>query len=109
MNGFLLNSIRCLLVVGAGALPIVVGVALLIKRKPLPGKFVRILPTLMGFFLAFNFAFVGLLLNPRPGKLPWYENLLIAFLFALTVTGLAIGGWSAFRRSPSRWQNDEQQ
>jgi hypothetical protein len=92
----------------AGVLPIVLGVALSIKHKQLPDKLVRALPTLMIFFTAFNFSFVGLLLNQRSGKLPWYENLLIAFLAALVITGIAIGGWSAFRRPLSQRRNKEQ-
>ena len=63
----------------------------------------------MVYILAFNFVFVGLLLNPRQGKLSLYENLLTAFLAALVATGIAIGGWSAFRRSPSGQRNEEQQ
>jgi len=107
IHGELSDSIRCLLTLIAGLLPIVLGVALITKRGWYSGKPLHVMAALMGFFLVFNCTFVGLLLSPRPGRLPWYEDLLIAFLFALAMSGLASAGWAISRRSPRPRDNDE--
>ena len=100
------DSIRCLITMIAGLLPIVLGTMLLVKRKLWSGAPLLILAGVMVFLAAFSFAFVGLLLNPRPGRLPWQENLLIALLFALVGSGIAVGGW-AVQRKVSERKNDD--
>jgi hypothetical protein len=105
--GDLPNSVRYLLTVIAGLLPVVLGVILLTKCRWYSGRSAHIVAALMSFFLIFNCTFVGLLLNPRPGRLPWYEDLLIAFLFALAMSGLASTGWAISRFSLRR--NDDKQ
>jgi len=107
IHGELPDSIRCLLTLLAGLLPIVLGVALITKRGWHSGRLLHIVAALMGFFFIFNCTFVGLLLNPRPGRLPWYEDLLIAFLFALVMSGLASAGWAISHRFSLRRDNVE--
>lgn len=107
VRGNLPDFIRCLLMLVAGLLPIVLGVALLTQRKWYSGRPLYIVAILMTFLCPFNFAFVGLLLSPRPGRLPWYENLLIAFLAALVISGIATTGWLISHRPFRRRNGDE--
>jgi drug/metabolite transporter (DMT)-like permease len=106
MSEDFLNFFRCLLTLVAGFLPAVLVVAICVRRKWYDSsKHMFIVGSLLTFLVPFSFAFVGLLLNPRPRKLPWDENFLIALVFALVASGLAHVGWLVSR--PFRWRKDD--
>jgi hypothetical protein len=107
MREFVLDSVRCLLTLIAGLLPIVLGVVLLIKRKWYSGRPLHIVAILMTFLAPFDFVFVSLLLSSRSRRLPWYESLLIAFLTALVMSGMATTGWLIQLRPFRRRNSDE--